>query len=133
MEQQPTIGPHEPAARGERTERMLGFLKRLGRALAVSLVGSALYALLIGPRSLTGFADGLFLAGAILLAIGLMPLVGDIFSRTTVTLTAEDRKFEDILEEQRTRRQRRGSDGYLYGVAGVIAVALSLVLSFSVQ
>lgn len=133
MEQQPSFDPHEPAARGERTERMLGFLKRMSRALTVSLVGSALYALLIGPRSLTGFADGLFLAGAVLMAIGLMPLVGDIFGRTTVTLTAEDRKFEDILEEQRARRRRTGSSGFLYGVAGIIAIALSFVVTFSVQ
>lgn len=133
MEQQPSFGPHEPGARAERTERMLCFLKRLGRALTVSLVGSALYALLIGPRSLTGFADGLFLAGAILFTIGLMPLIGDIYGRATATLTAEDRKFEDILEEQRTRRQRTGSGSYLYGVAGVIAIALSLIVSFSVQ
>jgi hypothetical protein len=133
MEQQPSFDPHEPGGRAERTERRLAFLKGLGRALAVSLVGSALYALLIGPRSLTGFADGLFLAGAILFAIGLMPLIGDIYGRATATLTAEERKFEDILEEQRTRRQRTGSGSYLYGVAGVIAIALSLIVSFSVQ
>ena len=102
----------------------------MGKILAVSLLASVLYALIVGPRNVVGFSDGLFFAGAILLVIGLLPLVSEIFSRSTVSLSSEDKSFEEILEQQREQAQRGGALTYLFGVSGIIVIVLSYVISF---
>jgi hypothetical protein len=102
----------------------------MGKVLAVSLVASVLYALIFGPRNLVGFSDGLFFAGAILLIIGLLPLVSEIFSRSSVTFSSEDHSFEEVLEQQRARVHRGGEMTYLFGVSGIVAILFSYLIGF---
>lgn len=130
MEEQPSFESHEPSASYTRREQAADFLRRMGKTLAVSLAASVLYALIVGPRSVVGFSDGLFFAGAILLVIGLLPLVSEIFSRSTVSFGSKDQSFEEILDQQRERAQRGGTLTYLFGVSGIIVIVLSYVISF---
>jgi hypothetical protein len=132
MEEQPSFESVTSPATATRRERAADFVRRVGKVLAVSLVASVLYALIVGPRSLVGFSDGLFFAGAILLIIGLLPLVSEIFSRSAVSLSSEDHSFEEILEQQRERAQRGGALTYLFGVSGIIVIVLSYFISFFV-
>lgn len=130
MEEQPSFESHESPATFTRREQAADFVRRMGKVLAVSLVASVLYALIVGPRNLVGFSDGLFFAGAILLIIGLLPLVSEIFSRSSVSFSSEDKSFEEILEQQREQAQRGGALTYLFGVSGIIVIVLSYVISF---
>jgi hypothetical protein len=128
MEEQPPVEGAQDAA-GEGTP---GFAKRLGRVLLVSFVGSALYALVIGPRSMRGLADGLFIAGAILLLVALSPLIRDILSRTTLPFRLEERSLGDAMDEERDRHQQGETVTYLFGLSGIIVVALSFIISLYV-
>ena len=130
MEEQPSFESLKSPATRTRREQAADLVRRVGKVLAVSLVASVLYALIFGPRNLVGFSDGLFFAGAILLIIGLLPLVSEIFSRSSVSFSSEDRSFEEVLEQQRARVQRGGETTYLFGVSGIIVIVLSYMISF---
>ena len=132
MEEQPSFEPNSEAEAAPHRQTA-DWIRRIGRILLVSFVGSAFYALVVGPRNLTGFSNGLFIAGAILLTIGIMPLVSEIFSRATVTLRLEDPSFEDVLEEGRRQVQRGETATYLFGVSGAIIIVLSFIISLSVR
>ncbi len=126
MEEQPSF---EPSSRADRREQTRGFVRSVGRILAVSLVGAGLYALVVGPRRLTGVADGLFVAGAILLIIGLFPLIGEIFGRASMSFRMADRSFSEALDEEKTRTRQGETMTFLFGVSGIIVVALSFIVS----
>jgi hypothetical protein len=128
MEEQPPFEHSQNEAQAAQQGWRSGFAKRLGRILMVSVLGSVLYALVVGPRNMRGFADGLFLAGAVLLVIALFPLVGEIFGRTTVPFRLEGRSLDDVLAEERARSQRGGTITYLFGISGIIVVALSFII-----
>jgi len=130
MEEQPSFEATDPPVKLTRREQLADFIRRVRGVLALSLVGSVLYALIVGPRNLAGFSDGLFIAGAILLIVGLLPLVSEIFSRSTISFSAEDRSLGDILEERRGQVQRGETMTYLFGVSGIIVIALSFLISF---
>ncbi len=122
MEEQPSFEP------GGAQAQPPSFIKRLGRMLAVSMVGAALYALAFGPRSLVGFANGLFWAGAILLLIALFPMFSDVVNRSTVTMRAKDQSFKDIVQETRERSEQGDTHTFLFGISGMISVALSFII-----
>ncbi len=128
MEEQPPVEGAQGAAGGGAP----GFAKRLGRVLLVSFAGSALYALVIGPRNMRGLADGLFIAGAILLLVALSPLIRDILSRTTLPFRLEERSLGDAMDEERDRHQQGETVTYLFGLSGIIVVALSFIISLYV-
>ena len=130
MEEQPSFEATAPPVKLTRREQLADFIRRVRGVMALSLVGSVLYAVIVGPRNLAGFSDGLFIAGAILLIVGLLPLVSEIFSRSTISFNAEDRSLEDILEERRGQVQRGETMTYLFGVSGIIVIALSFLISF---
>ena len=130
MEEQPSFESTDSPVKLTRREQLADFMRRVTGVLVISLVGSALYVLIVGPRNLVGFSDGLFIAGAILLIVGLLPLVSEIFSRSTVSFSSEDRNLEDILDEQREQVQRGETMTYLFGVSGIIVIALSFLISF---
>ncbi len=124
MEEQPSFEP------GSIQAQPPSFIKRLGRVLAASMVGAALYALAFGPRSLVGFANGLFWIGAILLLIALVPMFNDIVGRSTVTMRAQDQSFEDIIQETRERSEQGDTYTFLFGISGMINVVLSFIIGF---
>jgi hypothetical protein len=124
MEEQPSFEP------GDAQAQPPGFIKRLGRVLAVSMAGAALYALAFGPRSLVGFANGLFWAGAILLLIALFPMVSDVVNRSTVTMRAQDQSFEEIMQETRARSEQSDTHTFLFGVSGIIVIVVSFIIGF---
>lgn len=130
MEEQPSFEATNPPAKLTRRVQLADFIRRVRGVLALSLLGSVLYALIVGPRNLAGFSDGLFIAGAILLIVGLLPLVSEIFSRSTISFNAEDRSLEDILEERRGQVQRGETMTYLFGVSGIVVIVLSFLISF---
>jgi hypothetical protein len=132
MEEQPSIEPAHPDDTGSRQRRMMDFMKRLAPLLVVSVAGAGLYAFVSGSRNLRGFSDALFVIGAALLIIGLLPMVVDIFSRSTVTFRRGERTFQDVLDEERDRSQRDDKITYLFGIGGVIIIALSFLIGFSV-
>lgn len=130
MEKQPSFEPGTDPAKG-RQRGVLGIVKRSGLVLGFSLVASALYALVVGPRDLIGFSNGLFLIGAIWLMVGLMPVFVKLFGRTTVSLRMEDGSFEGVLDEEGDHRQQGETTTLLFGINGVIIIVLSLIISFS--
>ncbi len=132
MEEQPSIEPAQSDETISWQRRLTDFLKRLVPLLAVSVVGAGLYALATGSRSLRGLSDALFVVGAALLIIGLLPMVADIFSRSTVTFRRGERTFQNVLDEERDRNQRDDKITYLFGIGGVIIIALSFLIGFSV-
>jgi hypothetical protein len=124
MEEQPSFES------GSAQAQPPSFIKRLGRVLAGSMAGAALYALAFGPRSLVGWANGLFWAGAILLLIALFPMFSDVVNRSTVTMRAKDQSFEEIMQETRARGEQGDTHTFLFGVSGMIIVALSFIIGF---
>jgi hypothetical protein len=116
-----------------RQRRVADFSRRLAILLAVSLLGAVLYAAVIGPQNLRGLSDGLFILGAALLIIGLLPLFAGIFNRSTVTFRRRERSFQDVLDAERDRSQQNDNITYLLGIGGTIIIVLSLILGFSVQ
>jgi hypothetical protein len=133
MEEQPSIEPTDSQEPTSRQRRIAGLSRRLFVLLAVSLFGAVLFAAVIGPQNLRGFSDGLFIIGAALLIIGLLPLFADIFNRSTVTFRRRERSFQDVLDEERERSQQNDNVAFLLGIAGTIIIVLSLILGFSVQ
>jgi hypothetical protein len=131
MEEQPSYETSQSGAGKPRKQRAVGFGQRLGIVLLVSLAGSVLFALIAGPRDLPGFSNGLFIAGAILLIIGLLPLLGDIFSRSTLSFRKGDRTMKDVLDDERERSKRDDNTSVLFSVAGIIIMALSFIIGFS--
>ena len=133
MEEQPSIEPTDSQEPTSHQRRMAGFSRRLAVLLAASLLGAVLYTVVIGPQNLRGFSDGLFIIGAALLIIGLLPLFADIFNRSTVTFRRKERSFQDVLDEERDRSQQNDNITFLLGIGGTIIIVLSLILGFSVQ
>jgi hypothetical protein len=131
MEEQPSVESRDTSAEVSRGSKALHYAKRLGIVVFASLVTAALYALVFGSPGLGGFSDGLFIIGALLLLVGLLPLVADIFGRSTASF--KDKTFEDVLGEQRERVQRSDSITYLFGAGGIIVILLSFVVAFSVR
>jgi hypothetical protein len=130
MEEQPSFEkPEDRAAQS----KVRNFLQRLVIVLVMSLVGSGLYALLVGPQNLIGFSNGLFLAGAILLIIGLFPLLNDIFGRATVSFRLEEGGLQEVLEDERGRSRKGETVTFLFGISGIIVVALSLLFSLLIK
>ena len=126
MEEQPSFEPSPDAAR---RAQVGAFVRSVGRILGVSLVGSVLYALVVGPRRLTGVADGMFIAGALWLIIALVPLFGEIFGRANMSFRMAEQTFDEALDEEKTRTQQGETMTYVFGTSGIIVVALSFILS----
>lgn len=133
MEQQPRIDPPEQQAGAGRLERALGFLKKLGLVLVVGLVAAALYAFILGPRDVIGFVDGLFIAGAILLMISLLPFIVEMFGRTTLPFRLKGRRIEEAVAEERDRFRQGEIATVLFSIGGIILVALSFIIGFSIR
>lgn len=130
MEEQPSFEKPEDGA-AQRKAR--NFLQRLVVVLVVSLVGSGLYALLVGPQNFIGFSNGLFLTGAILLIIALFPLLNEIFGRATVSFRLEEGGLQEVLEDERGRSRQGETVTFLFGSSGIIVVALSLLFSLLIK
>jgi hypothetical protein len=128
VEEQPYSDPSEEETLPEPWPTRVG--SRMGRVLFFSLVGALGYALVIGPRTLVGVSNGLFVVGALLLVIGLMPLLGEIFGRATVTFGSKDPSFEDVLEEERRHGKSGGAMAFAFDVSGIILIVLSLIVGF---
>jgi sulfite exporter TauE/SafE len=133
MEEQPSFEPSGPEAEIGRRRQITSFGTQVGRVLLISFVGAALYALVIGPRDLVGFSDGLFIAGAVLLLVGLMPLAAEIFGRATISFRLEDGDLKDVLNQERRHSRQGETTTYLFGISGIIVVALSFLISFSLS
>jgi hypothetical protein len=130
MEEQPSFEKTEEKGTQPKARN---FLQRLAIVLAVSLVGSGLYALLVGPRNFIGLSNGLFLAGAILLIIALFPLLNEIFGRATVSFRLEEGGLEEVLKDERGRSRQGETVTFLFGISGIIVVALSLLFTFLIK
>jgi hypothetical protein len=133
MKERPPFEPSQEEAQVAKWGGVLDFVKRLGRVLLVGFLGSALYALVFGPRTIGGFADGLFITGATLFIVALFPFLEGVFGRATLSSRSKDRNLDQVLEEQRERSQQGQTVAYLFGVSGVIIIALSLIVGFSVR
>jgi hypothetical protein len=133
MEEQPSFEASQSEAKGSRQERIAGFVKQLVVVLVISFVGSALYTLIVGPQNTSGFSNGLFIVGAMLLVIGLLPLLSDIFGRSTMTLRKKDQTLKDIMDGERERSQRDSSISSLLTVGGFIVIFLSFIIGFSMD
>jgi hypothetical protein len=130
MEEQPSFEKTEEKAA---QSKVRAFVQNLAIILVASLAGSGLYALLVGPRNLIGVSNGLFIAGAILLIIGLFPLLNEIFGRSTVSFRLEEGGLDEVLEDERGRSRRGETVTFLFGISGIIVVALSFLVSFAVK
>jgi hypothetical protein len=133
MEEQPSFEASQSKVQGSRQERIAGFVKQLVVVLVISFVGSALYTLIVGPQNTSGFSNGLFIVGAMLLVIGLLPLLSDIFGRSTMTLRKKDQTLKDIMDGERERSQRDSSISSLLTVGGFIVIFLSFIIGFSMD
>ena len=133
MEQQPRFDPPEQQAGAGRLERALGFFKKLGLVLVAGLVAAALYALILGPRNVIGFVDGLFIVGAILLMISLLPFMAEMFGRTTLPFRLKGRRIEEAVAEERDRFRQGETATMLFSIGGIILVALSFIIGFSIR
>ncbi len=133
MEEQPSFESSAPEGKAERRRQITSFGTRMGRVLLASFVGAALYALVVGPRDFVGFSDGLFIAGAVLLVVGLMPLAAEIFGRATVSFRLEDGDLKDVLNQGRHHSRQGETTTFLFGISGIIVVALSFLISFSLR
>jgi hypothetical protein len=129
MEKQPFVdtGAELEMTRQQRAQR---FLKRLGWLLGAGLVGTLIYTLLFGPRNVVGFSNGLFIVGALLLVVALMPLVSEIFGRSTISFQSEDKEVDEVLEEQEEQGQQGQNLTFLFGLGGMLMVALSFIVAF---
>jgi len=107
-------------------------MKQLALLLAASVGAGVVYSLVFGHQTMRGFSDGLFLIGALLLIVGLLPLIGDVFGRSTLSFRLKDQTLEDVMEEQRKRSKTGDSMTVLCGVGGMIIIALSFLIGFSV-
>jgi hypothetical protein len=132
MKEQPSYDYFKPESEVQEQRRALDFVKRLGSILLASFAGSALYTLVVGPRNLVGLSNGLFFAGAILLIVGLMPLIREIFGRTTVSRRLKDHRLEGVSEEEQRSGHQGDPSSTLFGVSGVIVLALSFIIGLSV-
>ena len=128
MERQPSVESTEPEMNATHRGRAVDTLKRAGRFLMFGLAGAALYALVVGPRNLTGLSDGLFIAGAILVVIGLVPWLSQTFSRATAPVGQKDTGLQEILEKQRERSQRTDPTVLLLSISGIIIIVFSFVI-----
>lgn len=123
MEDQPLFEPSPPSTSRRAWVRL--FVRHVGRVLAVSVVGAALYAAAVGPRNITGLANGLFIAGAVLLLISLFPLVSEVFGRATLPFRANRQNLSQLLQDEQDRARQQDMLTYVFGVSGIIVVALS--------
>ena len=131
MEEQPSFESQEETAPVSRRSRVTRFVKQLAILLAASAGAAVIYALVFGHQTVRGFSDGLFLIGALLLIVGLLPLVSELFGRSTVSYRLKDRTLEDVMEEQRKRAKKDDSLTYLFGFGGIIVIVLSFWVGFS--
>ena len=125
MEEQPSFEPQEATTSVSGRSRMARFVKQLALLLAASVGAAVVYALVFGHQTVRGFSDGLFVIGALLLIVGLLPLISEVFGRSTVSFRLKDQTLEDMMEEQRKRSKKDDSLTYLFGVGGIIIVVLS--------
>lgn len=125
MEEQPSFEPQQ-SQKGFARGCVPDFVRRLGRVLAVSFIGAALYALIFGPRNATGLANGLFLIGAFLLLVSLFPTFSDIMNRATVSFRIKGHKLEEVFEETHGHGRQSETTIYLFGISGFIIIVLSL-------
>jgi hypothetical protein len=130
MEQQPSFESQEADRNISRRSRVAVFVKQLGLLLAASAGAAVVYAFVFGNQTMRGFSDGLFLVGALLLIVGFLPLVGDVFGRSTVSSRRKDQALEDVMERQR-KRIKDNSLAYLFGAGGIIIVVFSLWVGFA--
>lgn len=128
MGRRPSVESTESEMNATRRERAEDSLRRAGPYLILGLAGAALYALVVGPRSLIGLSDGLFIAGAILMVIGLVPWLSQTFSRAAAPIGRKDKSLQEILEEQRDRSQRTDPAFFVISVSGVVFVVCSFVI-----
>ena len=70
----------------------------------------------------------LFLAGAILLIVAFLPLFKETLSPRRQPSRVEDRNEDDVKEEEQGRSKLIESTPFLFGIGGVILVALSLIV-----
>ena len=131
MEQQPSFEPEGADRTVSRRSRLAVFVKQLSLLLVASVGAAGGYALLFGHQTMSGFSDGLFLLGALLLIVGLLPLLSDVFGRSTVLFRQKDQTLEDVMEEQRQRVKKDDSLAYLFGTGGIIVIVLSLLVGFA--
>jgi hypothetical protein len=129
LEEQPKYqsGPDEKPARGARVWR---FLRRLALIVIAGFVGALVYALTIGPFSVAGLSNGLFVIGAILFVVALIPVISEIFGRATIAFDKEDKGLGEVLEDQKQRSQQNEKVVYLFALAGLVMVLLSFLLAF---
>jgi hypothetical protein len=128
MEEQPASESRDSGT--PRRTSAEAFIKRLGKVLAAGAVGAFVYMLAFGPRNLVGASNGLFVTGAILLLIGLVPLVSEIFNRTTIASRLKDGNLDEVLKEQSQQVQQGQKLTFLFGLAGMLMVLVSFVLAF---
>jgi hypothetical protein len=131
VEEQPSFD--SPQTEATQSEKIAAFTRRMGRVLGGSLLGSTIYTAIIGPRSLRGFFDGLFFAGALLLVIAIMPLITEIFNRSTVTFGAKDRRLEDVLGEKKRQDKPSDTNTFLFGLGGILVIVLSSIIGLAVS
>jgi hypothetical protein len=124
MEEQPSFEPQQ-SREGSAQRRVPDFVRRLGRILVVSFIGAALYALIFGPRNTGGLANGLFLIGAFLLLVSLFPTLSDIMNRATVSFRMQGHSLEEVFEETHGHGRQSETTIYLFGISGIIIIALS--------
>jgi hypothetical protein len=96
----------------------------------MSLLAAALYTLIIGPQNLKGVADGLFIAGGLLLFISIIPLATQILNRLKLPMRLSKEDLGDVMQEEQSRYQEDEISIYLYGLTGIIIVAISFIVGF---
>lgn len=132
MEQQPSFEAQEAVTTVSRRTKGARFIKQLALLLLASVGAAMAYMLVFGHQTWRGFSDGLFLVGALMLIVGLLPLISDVFGRSTVSFRLKDQTLEDVMEEeQRKRAKKDDSMTVLFGVGGVIIVVFSFLIGFS--
>jgi hypothetical protein len=129
LEEQPEYRS-EPEEKERRGARLGRFLKRLALTVVAGLLGALVYALTIGPFDAAGFSNGLFVIGAILFVVALVPVISEIFGRATIGLNKEDKDLEEVLEDQKQHSQQNEKIVYLFALAGLVMVLLSFLLAF---
>jgi hypothetical protein len=106
---------------------------RLGLILLASLGAAGVYALLTGTQRPKALSDGLFFVGTLLMLVALMPLASQMVNRVRFAAQWDDQDAEEILEKARERGRQDDRIIILFGIGGVIVMALSIVIGFSVK
>jgi hypothetical protein len=99
----------------------------------MSLLVAALYTLVIGPRNLKGVADGLFIIGGLFLFVSVIPLATQILNRLKLPMRLSKEDLGDVMQEEQTRYREDEVSIYLYGLTGIIIVAVSFIVGFYIS